>query len=63
MRNFICPNYCHINASEEKDRCPHCGSWMLDAGQDSEANRERLKKDASQRQLAYKENFYNKKIV
>lgn len=36
---------------------------MSEAGDDTPANRERLQKDAAQRQLAYKENFYNKKIV
>jgi len=63
MKNFICPNYCHINVSNSVDRCPHCGSWMLYAGDDSEANRERLKEDARLRQLAYKDKFSRHKIV
>ena len=63
MKNYICPNYCHINSSSTKERCPHCGSWMLDAGQDSEENREFLKKEAADRQLAYKDKFSSHQIV
>jgi len=63
MTLYICPNYCHIKSSETKDRCPTCGTWLVSAGADTEANRDRLQKDAAQRQLAYKENFYNKRIV
>ena len=63
MKNYICPNYCHINSSSTKERCPHCGSCMLDAGQDSEENREFLKKEAADRQLAYKDKFSSHQIV
>jgi len=63
MNLYICPNYCHIKSSYMSDRCPTCGAWLVSAGADTEANRDRLQKDAAQRQLAYKENFYNKKIV
>jgi hypothetical protein len=63
MLLYICPNYCHIKSSETKERCIHCGTWLISAGDDTPSNRERLQRDASQRQLAYKENFYNKKIV
>jgi hypothetical protein len=63
MKNFICPNYCHISSSGSEERCPRCGSWMLEAGEDTEENRERLKKDAADRQLAYKDKFQRHKIV
>lgn len=63
MLLYICPNYCHIKSTDSKDRCIHCGSWMIDAGSDIEENREKLKKDAAQRQLAYKDKFYSRKII
>lgn len=63
MKLYICPNYCHIKSAETKDRCIHCGSWLLEAGEDTEQNRTRLQKDCTDRQLAYKDKFSRKVIA
>lgn len=63
MKLYICKNYCHVKSSESSDRCPHCGMWMIEAGNDTEENRARLTKDCADRQLAYKDKFERKNLV
>jgi hypothetical protein len=63
MKLYICPNYCHIKNAGERGRCPTCNEWLLEAGNDTEEMRQRLQKDAADRQIAYKDKFRNHKIV
>lgn len=53
---YACPKLCHIT-NGKKDRCPNCGEWLVSAGEDNEENRERMKKEAIEKQMAYKEKF------
>lgn len=59
---YACSKLCHIT-NVNKGRCPSCGDWLKEAGQDTEENREYLKKEAAAKHLSYKDSFRNKNIV